>query len=207
MLIVGITHFLCLGISWLLHSFKGLICFIYLHVLLIWNYKSFWTFSPSVRWLSRLNMAAVGYAERERIRQEQGEGSLCVLLESLNRWLLQDGVFNYWLVGPQCGHTMYPSLQMEYFVFLTVCVWVSCRLLEWEWSWGWHHLQSKTGQPPTSIWYLPTASLGESHLTHNVHIVLEHTWTQTALSAAPQSIWQINKLPLFLQGMAELHLF
>ena len=27
----------------------------------------------SVRWLSRLNMAAVGYAERERIRQEQGE--------------------------------------------------------------------------------------------------------------------------------------
>lgn len=35
---------------------------------------------PSVRWLSRLNMAAVGYAERERIRQEQGEGSLGALL-------------------------------------------------------------------------------------------------------------------------------
>lgn len=29
----------------------------------------------SLRWLSRLNMAAVGYAERERIRQEQGQGS------------------------------------------------------------------------------------------------------------------------------------
>lgn len=30
-------------------------------------------FFRSVRWLSRLNMAAVGHAERERIRQEQGE--------------------------------------------------------------------------------------------------------------------------------------
>lgn len=26
-----------------------------------------------LRWLSRLNMAAVGYAERERMRQEQGK--------------------------------------------------------------------------------------------------------------------------------------
>ncbi|XP_019725248.1 connector enhancer of kinase suppressor of ras 2-like [Hippocampus comes] len=39
--------------------------------------KSFFFASDGVddmnRWLSRLNMAAVGYAERERIRQEQGE--------------------------------------------------------------------------------------------------------------------------------------
>uniref|UniRef100_I3JH51 Connector enhancer of kinase suppressor of Ras 2 n=1 Tax=Oreochromis niloticus TaxID=8128 RepID=I3JH51_ORENI len=45
--------------------------------------KSFYFAADGVddmnRWLSRLNMAAVGYAERERIRQEQGEGS-----------------FNYW---------------------------------------------------------------------------------------------------------------
>uniref|UniRef100_A0A3Q0SYP1 Connector enhancer of kinase suppressor of Ras 2a n=1 Tax=Amphilophus citrinellus TaxID=61819 RepID=A0A3Q0SYP1_AMPCI len=45
--------------------------------------KSFYFAADGVddmnRWLSRLNMAAVGYAERERIRQDQGEGS-----------------FNYW---------------------------------------------------------------------------------------------------------------
>uniref|UniRef100_A0A3B5AFY2 Connector enhancer of kinase suppressor of Ras 2 n=1 Tax=Stegastes partitus TaxID=144197 RepID=A0A3B5AFY2_9TELE len=45
--------------------------------------KSFYFAADGVddmnRWLSRLNMAAVGYAERERMRQEQGEGS-----------------FNYW---------------------------------------------------------------------------------------------------------------
>lgn len=36
---------------------------------------------PPVRWLSRLNMAAVGYAERERMRQEQGERSCIDLLK------------------------------------------------------------------------------------------------------------------------------
>lgn len=39
--------------------------------------KSFYFAADGVddmnRWLSRLNMAAAGYAERERIRQEQGE--------------------------------------------------------------------------------------------------------------------------------------
>ena len=38
-------------------------------------------FFPSIRWLSRLNMAAVGYAERERMRQEQGEDSFGDLLK------------------------------------------------------------------------------------------------------------------------------
>ncbi len=41
--------------------------------------KSFYFAADGVddmnRWLSRLNMAAAGYAERERIRQEQGENS------------------------------------------------------------------------------------------------------------------------------------
>lgn len=40
--------------------------------------KSFYFAADGVddmnRWLSRLNMAASGYAEREKIRQEQGEG-------------------------------------------------------------------------------------------------------------------------------------
>ncbi|GAA6076045.1 connector enhancer of kinase suppressor of ras 2 isoform X3, partial [Tachysurus ichikawai] len=40
--------------------------------------KSFYFAADGVddmnRWLSRLNMAAAGYAEREKIRQEQGEG-------------------------------------------------------------------------------------------------------------------------------------
>lgn len=41
-------------------------------------------------------MAAVGYAERERMRQEQGEGSFSYSLEGdLSRWLLHDAVFNY----------------------------------------------------------------------------------------------------------------
>uniref|UniRef100_A0A7N6AJI9 Connector enhancer of kinase suppressor of Ras 2a n=1 Tax=Anabas testudineus TaxID=64144 RepID=A0A7N6AJI9_ANATE len=48
--------------------------------------KSFYFAADGVddmnRWLSRLNMAAVGYAERERIRQEQGEGSLNYWSES-----------------------------------------------------------------------------------------------------------------------------
>lgn len=39
--------------------------------------KSFYFAADGVddmnRWLSRLNMAAAGYAERERIRQEQGK--------------------------------------------------------------------------------------------------------------------------------------
>lgn len=43
--------------------------------------KSFYFAADGVddmnRWLSRLNMAAAGYAERERIRQEQGENTRC----------------------------------------------------------------------------------------------------------------------------------
>lgn len=43
--------------------------------------KSFYFAADGVddmnRWLSRLNMAAAGFAERERIRQEQGENTRC----------------------------------------------------------------------------------------------------------------------------------
>lgn len=45
---------------------------------LVWSEFDLSLLRPPVRWLSRLNMAAVGYAERERLRQEQGEGSLGV---------------------------------------------------------------------------------------------------------------------------------
>lgn len=53
--------------------------------------KSFYFAADGVddmnRWLSRLNMAAAGYAERERIRQEQGENTCSKFMGSIPRTL------------------------------------------------------------------------------------------------------------------------
>lgn len=53
--------------------------------------KSFYFAADGVddmnRWLSRLNMAAAGYAERERIRQEQGKKGEATKCEHLMRWI------------------------------------------------------------------------------------------------------------------------
>lgn len=85
-------------------------------------------------------------------------------------------------------------------IYLTVCVWVSCRLLEWERTRGWRHLQPQTGQSPTSIWYLPTASISESHTHDCITWTLTHAYLPACikiildskakiyLSSPPQSI-------------------
>lgn len=62
-------------------------------------------------------MAALGYAERERIRQEQGEGSLSYLLKGATT----DGCCRMVSLTSKHGHTYWVYNVVIYSIFSTAC--------------------------------------------------------------------------------------
>lgn len=62
------------------------------------NTSSHPCFSFFARWLSRLNMAAVGYAERERMRQEQGQCSFHLSYCTRTSCVISPIDFNYLII-------------------------------------------------------------------------------------------------------------